>query len=252
MNIEALLIIWPAFIAGILVLLTHIPLGRNVLQRGIIFIDLAIAQIAGLGIIFASMQGLDTHGWELQLVAVISAIAGALLLSILERYSGEYQEAFIGITFVMAATGSILLLAHNPQGGEHLKDLLVGQILWVEWQQLVFPAIASLSVLAIWLLNRALFDSKAFYFIFAIAITVSVQLVGVYLVFASLILPALSVIKLPENKAYAYALFVGCLGYGGGLIISTLTDLPSGAVIVWVMCFIALVSGFINHRYTKD
>lgn len=250
MNIDALLIIWPAFVAGILVLLTHIPLGRNVLQRGIIFIDLAIAQIAGLGIIFFSMQGLDTHGWELQIVAMLSAMAGALLLSILERFSGEYQEAVIGITFVMAATASILLLAHNPQGGEHLKDLLVGQILWVEWQQLVFPAIVSLLVFTVWLLNRALFNSKAFYFIFAIAITVSVQLVGVYLVFASLILPALSVIKLPENRAYAYALLVGCLGYGLGLIISTLSDLPSGAVIVWVMCFVALLAGFFNRKYS--
>ena len=101
MDLDALSIIFPAFIAGFLVLITHIPLGRNVLQRGIIFIDLAIAQIAGLGIMFAGIQGIEPHGWELQLIAVGSALAGALLLGLLERISGEYQEAIIGITFVI-------------------------------------------------------------------------------------------------------------------------------------------------------
>ena len=96
-----------------------------------------------------------------------------------------------------------------------------------------------------------MFASRAFYFIFAIAITVSVQLVGVYLVFASLILPALSMIKLPEAKAYPLALLVGTLGYGCGLIASSIYDLPSGAVIVWAMSFVALIGSVLVLKYSR-
>jgi zinc/manganese transport system permease protein len=234
-------IFMPALIAGILILFTHIPLGRYVLQRGIIFVDLAIAQIAGLGIILGSMLGFDLHGWQLQVIALLSAMAGALLLSVVENFLQEKQEAFIGIVFVLAASASILLLAGNPHGGEQLKDLLVGQILWVEWQQLIYPALVSTLVFALWLFKRHVFSSKAFYFIFALSITVSVQLVGVYLVFASLILPALVTLKHSENKALVIGFAVGALSYAMGLWLSSVFDLPSGAMIVWAMAVVAVV-----------
>ena len=185
-------ILLPAFAAGLLVLSTHVPLGREVLSRGIIFLDLAVAQIAGMGIIFASYMGLSPHGWELQVVAVLSAITGAAILSATEELVGAYQEAIIGSVFVLAATGSMLLLSNNAQSGEHLQQVLVGQILWVEWKQLVLPLISSVFILALWLSKPSLFKTKLLYVLFAIAITNSVQLVGVYLVFASLILPALT------------------------------------------------------------
>src|SRR5690606_24849865 len=118
-----LTILAPAFAAGLAVLLSHVPLGREVLRRGIIFIDLAVAQFAGLGLIFASTFGVETHGWELQVIALASALCGAGLLGLMEKCAGEYQEAVIGISFVLAATGSLLLLANHPQGGEHLKEL---------------------------------------------------------------------------------------------------------------------------------
>jgi len=82
-------ILFPAFIAGLIVLSTHVPLGREVLKRGIIFLDLAVAQIAGLGIIIAGLLGLEAHGWELQCVALVSAILGAGLLSFVEQKVGE-------------------------------------------------------------------------------------------------------------------------------------------------------------------
>jgi len=243
MNIEGLdaSILMPAFIAGLIVLLTHIPLGYEVLRRGIIFIDIAVAQIAGLGVIIAYTLGWDEHGFEAQIAAVISALIGAWALSRLEKKYGEHQEALIGTSFILAATGGILLLANNPHGGEHLKELLVGQILWVEWGQLLYAAIISIIVLSIWVQFREKIGSLGFYMLFAVAITVSVQLVGVYLVFASLIVPALATIGYTTKSGFGLSVIIGTCGYASGLVLSALLDLPSGAVIVWMIAISALL-----------
>lgn len=240
MNESLLIIIIPAVCAGALILLSHVPLGMEVLKRGIIFIDIAIAQIAGFGIILAGYLGFAPHGIELQLTALASALSGAALLSLIEKKSGQYQEAIIGIAFIMAATGSIVLLSKNPQGGEHLQNLLAGQILWIEWPQLIFPATIGLLVFSIWYCKPAILSGSLFYYIFAVAITMSVQVIGVYLVFASLIIPAISVLKLPQPKAVYVAMVIGLLGYVAGLMVSSIFDLPSGAVIVWMLVLIAL------------
>jgi zinc/manganese transport system permease protein len=114
------------------VLLTHVPLGSRCSTRGIVFIDLAIAQVAGVGVIAAHYFGLPEGGRATtQVAAVGAALLGALLLTWTERKRPEVQEALIGVLFVLASTAQILLLANDPHGGEDLKDLLVGQILWV-------------------------------------------------------------------------------------------------------------------------
>lgn len=79
-------ILWPAFAAGLLVTATHVPLGVQVLNRGIVFIDLAIAQIAGLGVIFADWMGIEPQGWLVQAFALLAALAGALLLTWTEKH----------------------------------------------------------------------------------------------------------------------------------------------------------------------
>ena len=240
-------ILGPAFVAGLLVLATHVPLGQEVFKRGIIFIDLAIAQLAGLGVILASQLGFETHGWEVQLIAVGSALLGAWGFSLLEKHHSQIQEALIGITFILAATGSILLLANNPHGGEQLKELLVGQILWITWTQLIPLAVITCFILIIWFgfkLNRRM----GFYLLFAIAVTSSVQLVGVYLVFASLIVPALGSRGYVTKKSLVLAYVIGILGYGLGLIFSSVLDLPSGAVIVWMLGIIALFVNFLGKN----
>jgi len=243
MNVEGLdaSILAPAFIAGLIVLMTHIPLGYEVLRRGIIFIDIAVAQIAGLGVIIAYTFGWGEHGVEAQIAAVSSALLGAWVLSRLERRYGQLQEALIGTSFILAATGGILLLANNPHGGEHLKELLVGQILWVEWGQLLYAAIISIIVLSIWVQFREKIGSLGFYMLFAVAITVSVQLVGVYLVFASLIVPALATIGYTTKSGFGLSVIIGACGYASGLVLSALLDLPSGAVIVWMIAISALL-----------
>ena len=253
MNIEGLelSILGPAFIAGLLILATHVPLGQEVLKRGIIFIDLAIAQIAGLGVIAAYRFGWETHGWQVQLTAISSALIAALILGWLEKHYQKFQEALIGITFVLASTASILLLANDPHGGDSLKELLVGQILWITWDQLLPLALVAGFILFIWFNLRQRLNHLGFYLLFALAITSSVQLIGVYLVFASLIIPALGSVGHRQTLLAGYA--IGGLGYGLGLLLSSLLDLPSGAIIVWAIAVIALLFKFIknNSRVTQ-
>lgn len=250
MNIEGLdaSILAPAFVAGLIVLMTHVPLGYEVLRRGIIFIDIAVAQIAGLGVIIAYTLGWDEHGIEAQIAAVSSALLGSWILNMLDKKYGEHQEALIGISFILAATGGILLLANNPHAGEHLKEMLVGQILWVEWGQLLYAGIISIAVLLIWAQYRSKIGSLGFYVLFAVAITVSVQLVGVYLVFASLIIPALATFGHVTKSSMGVSLIIGISGYAIGLILSALLDLPSGAVIVWMLAVTAIVFKLFTSR----
>ena len=232
-------ILWPALAAGLLVTATHVPLGMQVLKRGIVFIDLAIAQIAGLGVILADRLGFEPRGWLVQVSALLAAVGGALLLTWTEKHWPEVQEAVIGVSFVLAASGALLLLASNPHGGEHLKELLVGQILWVNPERLALVALAYAALLGIWFTRGERAGRTAFYLLFACVVTISVQLVGLYLVFTTLIVPALVARRVARYRlAAGYAL--SAAGYALGLVISTFSDLPAGPAIVWVMAVLAL------------
>jgi ABC-type Zn uptake system ZnuABC Zn-binding protein ZnuA len=137
MNLAALdpgLLAWP-FVIGLLVLATHVPLGRRVLARGIIFLDLAVAQLAVLGVVAAHALDLAADGWPTQLAAATTALLGAALLAGCEQRWPQIQEALIGSTFVVAASLAVLLLAGDPHGGEHLAELLTGQVLWATPEQ---------------------------------------------------------------------------------------------------------------------
>jgi zinc/manganese transport system permease protein len=235
-------ILAPAFIAGLLVLASHVPLGTQVLNRGIVFIDLAIAQIAGLGVICADALGLPEGGIAVQVAAVAAALLGALLLTYTERRAPQQQEALIGVMFILAACAGILVLAGNPHGGEHLKDLLVGQILWVSPGQLAWLAGITLVLLLAMMLGwSARLGRYGFYAVFAIAVTASVQVVGVYLVFSSLIIPALATRMYTGKRRLFAGYALGAVGYALGLVLSALLDLPSGAVIVWTLAACGLV-----------
>ena len=225
-------ILLPALLAGLLVLATHVPLGQQVLNRGIVFIDLAIAQVAGLGVTAADAFGFEPEGWRVQVAAVGAALIGALALTWTEKKWPEVQEALIGVLFVVAACIELLILANNPHGGEHLKDLLVGQILWVSTASLLPVAILYAAALVIWFGFRRRIGQAGFYILFALVVTQSVQLVGIYLVFASLIVPALAAKRFAERYRLAIGYGVGLLGYLIGLAASSIFDLPTGAVIV--------------------
>ena len=245
MNLDLLdwTILLPALVTGLLVLCTHVPLGQEVLKRGIIFIDLAIAQIAGLGVLLAGVIGWEDNIWLVQASAVSSALLASVVLHWTEKRWPESQEPLIGILFVLAATGSILLLAENPHGAEHLKDLLVGQILWVTWDMLIPVAFLYAVLLFAWFKWHDQFGRTGFYVVFAFVVTASVQLVGVYLVFSSLIIPALATQSLQGRQRLLVGYSLGAVSFVIGILLSALFDLPTGAMIVWVMALIALATG---------
>ena len=242
MNASDLSIVAPAFLATLLVLSTHVPLGTEVLRRGIIFIDLAIAQVAGLGVIAADMMGWEAEGWMVQVSAVSAALLAALVLHWTDKRYPDIQEALIGVVFILAATAGVLILSGNPHGGEHLKELLVGQVLWVNYEQLLPAGIVNALVLCAWFFMRDRLRGFGFYALFAFAVTVSVQLVGIYLVFTCLIIPALATRRISRRGVrIACGYGVGAVGCLAGLMLSLQADLPAGAVIVWCLGITALL-----------
>jgi zinc/manganese transport system permease protein len=238
-------ILWPAFVAGLLVTATHVPLGMQVLERGIVFIDLAIAQAAAVGVITADYLGWSPTGIAVQVSALSAALLCAFFLTWTDHRWPQVQEAIIGVVFVIASSAAILVLAKNPHGGENLKDLLSGQILWVNPAHLPLEALIYGAILAIWFGMRERLGRIGFYVLFACAVTVSVQLVGLYLVFTTLVVPALATFysrRLRLLKAYA----VGVLGYAAGLVLSVVTDLPSGAMIVCAMVVVGALMAAVS------
>jgi len=234
-------ILLPALVAGCLVAISHVPLGQQVLSRGIVFIDLAIAQVAALGVIIANRFELPVDGWGAQAAAAAAALAGALLLTWTERKRPEVQEALIGILFVLASTAQILLLANDPHGGENLKDLLAGQILWVSNAQLIRAAVLTAVFALVWFTGRQHIGRIGFYVLFALVVTSSVQLVGVYLVFTTLIVPAVATYRHRPGRQLLYGYLLALGSYVVGLGVSLVTDLPSSPVIVWAMGVLGLV-----------
>ena len=140
----------PAFIAGLIVASTHVPLGQEVLKRGIIFIDLAVAQIAALGAIFAHVMFQAGDGLLSFLTALLFALVAGGIFALLEKISPKNLEALIGSAFVISASLSILLLANDPHGGSHMQDVLAGQILWVDGQQLAITFAIYVVLLGVW------------------------------------------------------------------------------------------------------
>jgi zinc/manganese transport system permease protein len=239
MTIESLLLLTPAFCAGVLILGTHIPLGTHVLKKGIIFIDVAIAQLAATGFLLAHWAGFEDQVWLLQLGALCCALLGAGIFSLTERWFADIQEAIIGVTFVAIATLDILILSKDAHGGEALTQLLAGQLLWITYPQLLSVAIGSAIILSLYRPLLRL-GRLGFYTLFALAITLSVQWLGVYLVFASLIIPALCSRQAKNPWRMICAFIIGILGYASGLIASMIWDLPSGPCVVWGQLLIGI------------
>jgi zinc/manganese transport system permease protein len=185
-----------------------------------------------------------------QIAAFGAAFSGALALRLSERFWPDVQEGTIGVAFVLAASLGILLLADNPHGGEHLQDLLVGQILWVGTAQLAPAAALSAVALALWFGFGERLGRLGFYLLFASIVTVSVQLVGVYLVFASLIVPALASRLATGSSSLWLGYGVGAAGYGLGLMASAHWDLPAGAMIVCAMALVGVLVYALTPRST--
>ena len=227
---EIIEIVGPALAAGLMIALTHAPLGIEVLRRGIIFIDLAVAQIAGLGLVVSHLFLHDPSPWLVQFIALVCAIAAGLFFRKVETAIPERQEAIIGCAFVLAASLALLLLADHPHGGEEVKHLLSGQMLFVTWTDVLKHAPIYALILLVWFSRPAVRNNIGFYLLFALAITSSVQLVGVYVVFASLILPALAAVGVKQPHVTAW--LCGVAAVLSGIAFAVAFDMPAGPIII--------------------
>ena len=246
-DLETLDIVAPALVTGLLVTAAHVPLGTEVLKRGIIFIDLAMAQAVGLVLVVLALW-LEEPSWTLRQAASFGAGIGvALFFRWIERVAPDEQEAVIGSSFIVAGAATLLALANNPRGGEDLQHVLSGQLLFVSWGDLA----AFLPIYAAVTLLRIAFPGArrgvGFFVTFALAITASVQLVGVYVVFASLILPALSA-RTDRGYVPTRAFAGGAAAVVAAIAVSTVADLPAGPVLVVCFAAAAAATRGILHR----
>lgn len=253
-DFSTLSLLAPAFMAGAIIAAAHVPLGLEVLKRGIIFLDLAVAQFAALGMV-AFHVFIDTHHMSPTLIAAGSlscglglALACAMGLHILEKHTRHHQEALIGSAFIFAASLSIIIVAGNPNSHEHMNDILAGQILWITWHDLAIYSPVFGGVAAIWYTLRR-YRPSLFYILFALTIPFSVTMIGVYLVFASLILPALATVHLKRYRT-ATGYVMSIISFSLGLVASYIWDIPSGPAIVMAM-FAVAISLYITTQYRK-
>lgn len=249
-SLETLEIVLPAAIAGLMVAMIHSVLGMEVLRRGIIFIDLAIAQIAGLCVVLTALWLHEPSWTQTQIAAAIAAIVAAAFFRWVERYLPREQEAIIGSCFILAASAVLLALADHPQGGEEIQHILSGQMLFISWSEIA--AFAPLYVIAavLWIGVPRVRNGLGFFVLFALVATASVQMVGVYVVFASLILPALAVNTMRGGRTVS-AIVVGALAVVVGIVVSALRDLPAGPVLVFTFAIAAILYRLGYAAFTK-
>ena len=204
------------------------------LKRGIVFIDLATAQVIGLALVLLALFHHEPS-WPLRQAASFgTGICVALFFRWIERKAPDEQEAVIGSCFIVAASVALLALADDPHGGEALRHLLSGQILFVGWDDIAAFLPVYGAVALIWFGVPRARGGAGFFVLFALAVTASVQLVGVYVVFASLILPALAA-RSGGGYVLRRAFASGAAAVVAAVAISTAADLPAGPFLV--VCF---------------
>ena len=268
----------PALVAALILVGLHAYLGIHIIARGVIFVDLGLAQLAAAGATVAVFFGLHADSLGGYLFALAATILGAALFSV-SRIKNRYitQEAIIGIVFVVASAVTILLTAQAPRGAEHVQELLTGTLLWVTWPQ-IWRAAGIYAVIALihWFLRRrflliSLQPDVAkqygwairrwdflFYVLFGVVVTVSVSIVGVLLVFSFLVIPAVIAFLFTHRAAalLAIAWTVGSVSVLLGLVASFQTDLPTGPMVVCAFAFSLIVAfivrGVVGKRDPED
>lgn len=244
------LLLWP-MLAGVVLTGIHAYFGLHVLARGIVFIDLSLAQVAGLGITIAILAGHTVNSPAAYWYALAFSCTGAVLFALARRYEHAiHQEVVIGIVYAVCAALGVLALDRAPQGAEHIKQILIGSILTVRPGQVAQLAVLYSLIGAVhWLLRRPLiqasFDPKQtssarflwdvlFYGSFAMVVTSSVRIAGVLLVFSYLIVPAAIAGLLAKSirQRLLIAWVVGVIVSSLGLLASWHWDLPTGPAIV--------------------
>ncbi len=264
---------WP-IMACVLLPWLLVYLGLHVVQRGIIFIDIAMAQMAALGICVAILFRIDLESWTTFAIALAFTLAGAAIFSVTGKRTSQIpQEAVIGIAYVVAAAAAVLLLSRAAEGDEEIKNMLVGNILLVTphevWER--FALFAAVGIFHFVFRRNFLlvsFDRDGayqkglrvrwwdffFYALFGLVVTSFVRIAGVLLVFSYLIVPAVCGINLAQRTANRLLIgwFIALLGGVAGLFFSYWWDLPSGAAIVCTFgALLILISLFALCRHPR-
>lgn len=265
---------WP-MLAALVLISIHTYLGLHVISRKVLFVDLALAQIAALGTTVAFLFGFEQRDDVTYYVSLLFGVVGAWVFAV-TRVKGDRvpQEAVIGLSFAIASAGSILLSAENPHGAEHLRDILAGSILVVRPKDVGNAAIVYALIALLHGFFRRPFllistDPEEarrrgmqvrlwdffFYATFALVITLSVHIAGVLLVFCLLIAPA--VCGALFATGFRARLFIGwgtsVLAAVGGLILCAYTDWPPAPCIICVYAAVLILTGLIGHvRHSED
>ena len=253
----------PPIVAGIVILSIHAYLGLHVIQRGVIFVDLAFAQIAALGATVAVLVGVTNELGHL-LFALVFTLIGALIFSFTRmEKSAVPQEAIIGITFVVASAAVILIAGLTAEGAEHIRETMTGALIWVDWPTIGKLAGAYAAVGAFHFIFRKRFLSLTFapetvkgrkswdflfYISFGVVIAFSVEVAGVLMVFSALVIPG--VVALLFTNRFAYALQIawgaGTIAIVGGIGTSFYLDLPTGPLLVCSFGLLIVVAAILR------
>ena len=251
---EIFLFLLAPFVASLILTGIHAYLGVHVVERGVIFVDLALAQIAALGATVAIVAGMDPHGRNSYWISLGFTFLGAAIFALARTRRGHIpQEAFIGIAYSVASAMAILLMSKATGETEHLKDMLVGNILAVSWPEVRKTAILYALVGIFHYVFRKKFllismnHEKAeslgvsvrfwdflFYASFGFVVTSSVAIAGVLLVFCYLIVPSVGAMLFADRIGPRLAIgwTMGTLVSALGCYLSVLLDTPTGATIV--------------------
>ena len=239
------------FVAGLILTGIHAYLGVHVVERGVIFVDLSLAQIAALGTTMAYLAGHDLHDDVTYYWSLGFTIAGAAIFALSRTHSRHTripQEAIIGIVYAVSAAAAILAMSKAPEGTEHLKDMLVGNILTTSWGTVIEVAIlyALVGVFHFIFRKKFLAISRGeeiphvrwwdflFYVSFGFVVTSSVAIAGVLLVFSYLVVPSVAAMLFARSIAARLAIgwIMGAVVTAAGVLLSFHYDLPTGATIV--------------------
>ncbi|MFI5087238.1 MAG: metal ABC transporter permease [Terriglobales bacterium] len=261
------------FIASLILTGIHAYLGVHVVERGVIFVDLALAQIAALGATIAILAGMDPHGSGAYWISLAFTFLGAGIFALVRAHRGRIPlEAFIGITYAVASAAAILAMSKATGETEHLKDMLVGNILAVSRPEVIKTAVLYGAIGLFHYIFRRKFllistDPKMaeqsgisiglwdflFYASFGFVVTSSVAIAGVLLVFCYLIVPSVGAMLFADRIGPRLAIgwTMGTLVSALGCYCSVWLDLPTGATIVCTFGAVLLVMFFVRQLFWR-
>jgi zinc/manganese transport system permease protein len=269
--------LWLApLVACMVIVAIHSYLGVHVIAREVIFVDLSLAQVAALGSTVAIFLGAEPDSARSFIYALGFTTAGAAMFALTRSKHGATrvpQEAIIGIVYVVASAAGLLVADQSPRGGEAIKDILVGSLLWVGW-----PAIGRLALVYLvvgvfhWILRHRFltisFDPENaerqgwklrlwdfwFYLSFGIVITFSVPIVGVLLVFSFLVVPAAIAFQFTRSQGYLaiIAWIAGVIASALGITISFKYDLPTGPLVVCVFGVLLILAFAVRRVLVRE